>query len=43
MSDDFITAVRELMEELNRNAASCIITHRALVLMNRVEQLLSRQ
>lgn len=36
------TATRELVEELNRHAASGLITREALVMINRVQQLLPR-
>ncbi len=36
-------AVRELLDELNVHSAAGLITHRALVLMNRVEQILAKE
>ena len=42
MSPEFVAAVRDLIEELNANAASGLITLRALVLINVVQQHLSR-
>lgn len=34
-----LSALRELLDELNAHAAAGLITHRALVLLNRVEQM----
>lgn len=40
MDPAFTEAVRELVNELNAHSASGLITQRALVLTNRVEQML---
>ena len=42
MNPAFIAAVSELIQELNANSASGLITLRALVLINIVQQHLSR-
>ncbi len=40
---DLVAAMRELLAELNIHASAGLITHRALVLMNRVEQVLAKE
>lgn len=41
MDREFTDAVRELVDELNAHSASGLITQRALVLLNRVQQMLA--
>lgn len=40
IDSELLKAMRALLAELNRTAASGLITHQALVLMNRVQQLM---